>query len=400
MERYKIIGQASCQVYEALGRACTKHTEHQAHFCVEVEQAKIIGDRSAQIKFSMAYTHMTLAGSVDQSDLIWFAVDSTSGDAMEHGNSGTKIEHFDSFARSLKQQIAPPQGHTKKCVRFQSAGLASACASSTSSTITMTNAILSNDNMRKDFCDFLRKRLREPLQENECVGVLDMTDNCRSFVYPSSKDYCRQRRQAVSLGQIISNVSKRQAAGEISLYERFRLARILAITVLQYHSTPWLRVSWRSEDIYFFGNGITSTQNIPSLISPYMNVRVKGPCTQLSCTSAFSPPNMIRNQLLYSLGIVLLEIAYTSTMETLQCLNTLESGPEDRYTEFFAAQRLARSAKSGMGNKYHRIVEKVVECDFGCGTDLKDPQLQAAFHRDVICPLERLEQDMQNLHFN
>ena len=175
VERYQIIGQASRQVYEALGRACTKHTEHQAHFCVEVEQANITGNHSAQVKFSMAYTHMTLAGSADQSDLIWFAVDSTSGDAMEPGNSDIKIDHHDSLSQSLKRQIEPAtsatQKPTKKRVRFQSATLVSARPSSTLSTAIIASAILSNDSMRKDFCDTIRKRLGEPLQTSECVCV-------------------------------------------------------------------------------------------------------------------------------------------------------------------------------------------------------------------------------------
>ncbi len=404
VERYQIIGQASRQVYEALGRACTKHTEHQAHFCVEVEQANITGDQCAQVKFSMAYTHMTLAGSADQSDLIWFVVDSTSGDAMGPGNSDIKIDHHDSLSQSLKRQIEPASGATqkpaKKRVTFQSATLVSARPSSTLSTAIIASAIISNGSMRKDFCDTIRRRLGEPLQASECVCVLDDTAGCRNFVYPSSKRYCRQRRQGISLGKVISNVSKRQAFGGIALYERLRLAKTLAIAVLQYHSTPWLTISWRSEDIYFFDSELASTPELSSLSSPHLNVKVKGPCGQISRAPTFPPHNLARNPLLFSLGVVLLEIAYTSTMETLQSPNDLDNGQEDRYTEFFTARRLAKSAKTDMGSTYHKVVERLVECDFGCGMDLSDPQLQAAFHRDVICPLEKLEQKLREFHFD
>lgn len=404
VERYQIIGQASRQVYEALGRACTKHTEHQAHFCVEVEQANITGDHSAQVKFRVAYTHLTLAGSADQSDLIWFVVDSTSGDAMELSNSHTTSIYHDGLSQSLKRQIEPASGATqkkaKKSVRFQPAALAPACMPPTLSTAAIANAILSGDSMRKDFCDFIRRRLREPLHASECVGVLDDTDKCRNSVYPSSNKRCRQTRQAVSLGQIILNVSKRKNVGGISLYERLHLAKTLAIAVLQYHSTPWLRMSWRSEDVYFFGNELASVQDMPSLTSPHLNVKVKGPCGQLSRASMLQPHNLARNPLLFSLGVVLLELAYTSTLESLQSLADLDNGRENQYTEFFAARRLAKSAKTDMGSSFHKIVERLVECDFGCGTDLKNPELQAAFHRDVICPLERLEQKLYEFHFD
>lgn len=398
VERYQVIRQASRQVYEALGRACTKHTEHQAHFCVEVEQSKTTGNHKAQVKFSIAYTHTTLASSTDQSDLIWFVVDSTSGDAVRPGNSDASIDHHDSYSQSLKRQIEPAT-KAKKRVRFQSAASPSAPTSSTLSTAAITNAILSNDSMRKDFCDFIRRRLREPLQASECVGVLDNTASCRSFVYPSSNKCCRQSRQAISLRQVISNVSKQKAAGGIGLYERLRLAKTLATAVLQYHSTPWLRISWRSEDVYFFDSGLASIKDTPSLTLPHLNVKVKGPCGQLSRASTFLPHNMVRNPLLFNLGVILLEIAYTCNIESLKSPIDLDNGRENRYTEFFAARRLAKSAKSDMGSTYHKIVEKLVECDFGCGMELDDPQLQAAFHRDVICPLERLEQKLHDFHF-
>ncbi len=166
-----MIGQASRQVYEVLGKACTKHTEHQAHFCVEVEQANITRDHSAQIKFNMAYTYLTLAGSADQSDLIWFVVDSTSGDATELVDFNAKNDLHDSFSQSLKRQIESSSGATqkkaKKKVRFQSSALTPAWTPPTLSTAALANTILSSDSMRKDFCDFIRRRLREPLQASE-----------------------------------------------------------------------------------------------------------------------------------------------------------------------------------------------------------------------------------------
>lgn len=64
VERYKVIEQASQHVYEDLDKACMKHTEHQADFCVEFNQAITIGDHGVQVKLNMAHTRLTLAGSV------------------------------------------------------------------------------------------------------------------------------------------------------------------------------------------------------------------------------------------------------------------------------------------------------------------------------------------------
>lgn len=154
LEKYKVIGQASRQVYEALGKACTKHTEHQAHICVEVEQAVINGDDSAQVKFNMAYTHLTLAGSADQGDLIWFVVDSISGDAVKMGQSDTAIGLQNSFTHSLKRQIESSSGATqqkfKKSVRFQSPVQVPLCRGALPTPI-IANAVLFNDSVREIF---------------------------------------------------------------------------------------------------------------------------------------------------------------------------------------------------------------------------------------------------------
>ncbi len=42
-------------------------------------------------------------------------------------------------------------------------------------------------------------------------------------------------------------------------------------------------------------------------------------------------------------------------------------------------------------------MKQLLECDFGCGDDLNDPKLQAGFHRDVVCALDKLEQGFREV---
>ena len=397
MEKYRVIGQASQQVYEALGRACTKHTEHQAHFCVEVEQAIIDGNHGAQVKFNMAFTHMTLTGSCDQGELIWFVVDSVTGDALavERSEKPSNIEF--ELERSLKRQIVDPAFQPKKSrksVRFQSPEPQRTLMPA------VPTDLLSSDYVRKDFCDLIKRRLRQPSQKSMCVAVLENTDRSKNFVYSPANVTCTRRRRAVSLEQLITKMNEQGVGGRIPLYERLRLARTLAVAVLQYHSTPWLRTCWRSEDVYFFGDEVVAVGEPPILTSPHLNVRVSGPDGHLSRSSTFPQQPLARNPLLFSLGVVLLEIAYSSTLESLQRPNDLDEGRKNLYTDFFVARRLASLGHSDMGGSYHKIVERLVECDFGCGNDLSDLQLQVALYKDVICPLERLEQKLHEFHLS
>ncbi len=402
IEKYQTIGQASCQVYEALGKACTKHTEHQAHFCVEVEQELMHGVNGSQLKFKLAFTHLNLVGSAQQDDLLWFVVNSIiGGDATKPGIDGTVIGNHNSLAQSLKRQIEPAQAVTtkkqKKSVRFQSSMPASPpmpCLALNS----IPDNITLYDSMRKDLCDYLRRCAGQSVLEGVCLCGLKHSGSCKNLLYASSAASCLQRRQATSLGQLISLIKKQGSNSKIPLHERVRLAKNLAITVLQYHATPWLTTSWRSEDVYFFGlENASSMQTDLSLPSPHLNVKVKGPNGQLSRADTVPPHNIARNALLYSLAVIFLEIAHSSTFETLQRPSDLVNGQKNLYTDFLVARRLAKYEYSVLGPRYHKIVERLVECDFGCGDDLSSRQLQSAIHNEVVCPLEQLEQGLRKL---
>lgn len=122
VRKYQTIRKASQQVYEALGKACNKHTEHVAHFRVEVEQFVSDGQNAPQVKFSMAFTHLTLAGSTGSGDPIWFLVESSLGDGTSMP-SNDKGPTLDEIGKTLKRQFdgagsqAPRK--IKKCVTFQ-----------------------------------------------------------------------------------------------------------------------------------------------------------------------------------------------------------------------------------------------------------------------------------------
>lgn len=157
-------------------------------------------------------------------------------------------------------------------------------------------------------------------------------------------------------------------------------------------------MSWRSDDVYFFLlNEVDASQEVPRLASPYLNVKIRGQCGSLSGASSFPDQALARNPLLFSLGVVLLEIAYCANLMSLQRPTDAENGLTSGYTEFFAARRLAKVARNDMGKKYHEVVERLIECDFGCGDDLNNPLLQAAFHNQVISPLEELEKKLHEI---
>ena len=104
---------------------------------------------------------------------------------------------------------------------------------------------------------------------------------------------------------------------------------------------------------------------------------------------------MARNPILFSLGVVLLEIAHGASLGSLRLPCDADSGP--RHSEIFTARRLAKVKRTNLGITYGNIVEQLVEGAFPCGDDLSNPELQMTFYKDVICPLDDLEQGFRKL---
>ena len=395
LEKYRVIEKASKQIYDALGRACTKHSEHVAHFCIEVEHQAQYDRQTPQVQFNLAFTNLTLTGSSCQGDPIWFMIDTIIEDSIIHSQTKSADPNKD-LAQALKRQLdSSPEVSSKKArksVRF---------AVTPSKTPNVPSAVdpsvlLSDPRIRRDFCDYLRSFCRQHSQPNACMGMLDHTDSCKHLVYPS-KNQPRSGR-ATSLEQVISLISQQGLAGGLPQYKKLHLAKSLAIAVLQYHATPWLKVSWRSQDIFF--NADESNDTAPSrlnLKAPHLNVRIKTSDQILSQTSTNSTRSIVRNPLLFNLGVMLLEVAYCAPLRSLELPCDLENGERTTLTEVFAARRLAGSLGREIGGTYGKIVKKLLECDFGCGDDLNDPKLQFGFHTDVVCALERLEQGFRQL---
>ena len=232
LQRYQTIGQASCQVYEDLSKACTKHTEHQALIRVEVGRGLMHGNYGSRFKFDMAFTSPKSSSSA-QHDLLWFVINSIVGDEdTDPSVEGIADTSKEDLVQSLKRQIELSEGvaakKQKERVRFHAS---------------------TPPPVRRDLCDYLRRHIRRPVSEDVSPWVLENRGECKNILYPSSTSSCMQLRQVTSLGDLISSVAEQKSNGRIPLFERVRLAKFLAIAVLQYHATPWLATSWRSEKI-------------------------------------------------------------------------------------------------------------------------------------------------------
>ncbi|KAK3988278.1 hypothetical protein QBC44DRAFT_105218 [Cladorrhinum sp. PSN332] len=205
----------------------------------------------------------------------------------------------------------------------------------------------------------------------------------------------------MSLDDLLSTSTDRA----LTYVERLRLAHFLVKTVLQCHSTPWMREVWRLSDLTFFRSGndlpawlqtlhlgveftreglnFAQVQNASSSSesSTYMEgVLPTPPSSDTSRTDLASMSEDsrllcgIENFPLHCLGVALLQIDHWKQLE-----------PEDILT----ARKLARRP-SNLTPRFPGMVQKCLRCDFGCGYDLGGAKLQKAVYEGLVEPLEEM----------
>lgn len=98
--------------------------------------------------------------------------------------------------------------------------------------------------------------------------------------------------------------------------------------------------------------------------------------------SLLSRDGWIKNEMLYCLGIVLLEIEFEDTLENLVLEFKL-----DGVADLQQLMMLKRRAGRELGTLYGRIIRMCLDCDFGLGLDeynLDDPRVQKIFYSQVV----------------
>ena len=89
VSKCKAVGEASGKVYEALGKACTKHSEHLAHFCVNPVTERADKVTATHFKFHVAFTRPPVMAEFEHTSRsgdsvpLWFMIDTV----MEQGPS-------------------------------------------------------------------------------------------------------------------------------------------------------------------------------------------------------------------------------------------------------------------------------------------------------------------------
>lgn len=419
----RLVRTASAQLHQALERACKIHEKHIAHFRLESQHVTIEQPGLPIVRFNMAFAHCSSEVPTNL-EPVWIAVDSTFEDDALASPQKTKSKSQQEAQNCLRELSgtlkrenstscpSPVKRIKARTVRFDTTASSNARSGMTTTTTTATTLLTSflADPALPDFCvqhDFCKQleKYGPKTPINKYIGYFEKTGPYKHLVYFAPPITTSSSRQSFSLAQIIQTMFTNPNADQFLQYERLRLGRQLASAVLQFHATPMLKDSWRSDDVVFFG---TDTSSI-AITSPHLNVQLgksnsrypsMNSSEKAATATVISRPYM-RNPYLFGLGVILIELARQAPLSTLREQRELardESSHKYKFSDFEVADRVSKNLGSSLGASYAKVVRKCLGCDFGEGeTDLSDPGLQAVFYRDVVCELERLERAFARL---
>ena len=420
------IKQASTHLFEGLRVACSLHKEHQAHLQVE----EPLCDKSGQL-LEHSEVHFCLGISRKADDPtkhgtpMWLAVMSTFENVPKQDqNPRERREAIDTLSRlgtSLKR-VPSSCGSSKNQKRIKRENAAafkippltspSCCTkeSCPSSSISSTNSNAGDVETRvtepsaairpgPNFCNAqnLCKHILHLNQgasntSNTYIGHLAKSSLIHDLFLENQGKYADKSCSIQSLQDWVRSISERDRTDRVPVLECLRLARNLALLVLQFHTTPLLKDSWDGKDIEFFGFGSSESRidgDGEMLPRPFLKFEVSQTCIPNVAASEsshlFERALPIRNKYLFRLGVIFMELAYQAPFSSLgsrfKCGDQTESEKADQYS---------RTVGSILGPRYAKIVRKCIGCDFGQDVDLSSPELEVAVHRHVIMELDEL----------
>ncbi|KAF2740112.1 hypothetical protein EJ04DRAFT_559137 [Polyplosphaeria fusca] len=307
----------------------------------------------------------------------------------------SKASH-DIFAQTAALNVSHTTT-TGRRVRFESIELQSARSQAEGAT-RASSQTSSLPSQIQDLCEAII-RLQQP-QRDLCVGYLLDNFQRRHGIYllqPTIPTSCHWK--AYSLRDILEKQVDSTAVRRLSQSDKLRIAVDLASSALQLHKTPWLSDEWRKDDVFFIQRPGATPASIYE--HPFVRHRLKSGngADALQAPMVQKPTfRVIRNQTLYTLGILLIELWYGKPINQLKKPSDLDCQGTPG-VEWCTADRLVENdIEFEAGKRYSDAVRRCIRCDFDRkDTSLDNEGFQHAVYDGVVALLEKTWQQFNSL---
>ncbi|KAJ4857090.1 hypothetical protein T069G_07987 [Trichoderma breve] len=387
---YRDIRRASKALHEALTAAWSStQAPHLRHFVKLFLDAKAETDVQMEIAI-LCYGAQLQQTAIFQTNLTRLEVRSRTMDSIMW-SSASLLSPAPEMDNSQNSRRKRPK------VRFSDIGDKSGLGNIDAESLsqysianTSQSTIVSPDDLQLTghFCPELLRRCSTPdmVCKAEGLGHIDscMQEPFRHCFFPCSNNHSCGKMGLDDV-MLMDEALGQSASNRLTIVGQLRLAHRLVSAVLKFNSTPWLNEVWSFRDLAFFRQGDDLTLSLQTL---HFGVELihGGPDPGESLMDVESPVSLtqsiedvqykhgVRNVTLYSLGAALLAIGRWERID---------------HNDIEGVRRLA-SQSCYLGPVYQELTQKVLDCDFGYGKDLKKPRLQEAIYEMVVLELESM----------
>ncbi|CAG8956661.1 hypothetical protein HYFRA_00012205 [Hymenoscyphus fraxineus] len=230
----------------------------------------------------------------------------------------------------------------------------------------------------KDLCSVLKS----PNMATSCFGYLcDDEDHHHEIIQLFDKPQAMDETKSVSLEQLIGN-------RKLNRQQRFIIATILASSLIQLGTTPWMTQKMEKRSIFF-----NQTKSKVDLEHPY--IRHSFPSSKqgnVAQENNGNPPitRFATKESLANLGILLLELCFDQPVES--CIswgNYLVNGIAHNKTDYLTAREWVDSV-GGQEPDLEPIIRCCVNCSFERPADWGDKSFVQAVYSSIVAPLEKI----------
>lgn len=229
-----------------------------------------------------------------------------------------------------------------------------------------------------DLCSTLRKSDHKVA----CLGYLCSPNNQNYEVHCVRRNIPSKSKpdDLISLAELLDKTSNIR----LERRQRFRLAVILASSLIQLQATPWLTSNLAKKDIYFEyqGSDVFSDEPYIRHTFPSINSSLSPASPEIDTPTAIS--RVVIKSALHQLGILLLELCFGAPIESRTAGDS--SLPNDQ-VQLLAALDWLSLVEGDAGLDYKHAI---VNCfHFDGKADWGNAMFTQSIHAGVVIPLEK-----------
>lgn len=214
-----------------------------------------------------------------------------------------------------------------------------------------------------------------------CMGVLSSAQHQHGLYRPQELLLDSPSLSIHTLSELI----KHQAQGvTITNADARQLAVALATGMLRLHDTPWLMRSWTGSDISLLIRDAKVLATHP-FISQDLHAQTSQSAADLPQTTS----RIIRSPMLFSLGILLIEICMEKPIDELRHAD--EVNADRTLSDYLTTKRLVDSEEisNRFGQRWSDVVRRCIHCDLNqAKSSLEDADFRCAVYHEIYAKLE------------